>query len=109
MKTLNQNDIIIQAIKYSQGQVDLGIMATVLESLNDGFWSCVKFYSNKIKISAQKNMNEKEIWEALKSGKAILSDKIFITYQYGLPCVNGKNINISDLKNYAGMVAIVNN
>lgn len=107
MKTLNQNDIIIQAIKFSQGQVDLGIMATVLENLNSGFWNTVKFYSNKINVLAQKNMNEKEIWEVLKSGKAVLSDKIFITYQYGLPCVNGKNININDLKNYSGMVAVI--
>ena len=102
-------EIIMQAVEYCQGNVDPVIEFTVTNYINaEGFWKTVGLYSErKINVDEYKKLNAHEMYKILCSGKALITEKAFITYKYGGAFINGCNIMPSKLAEYEGKVAIV--
>lgn len=99
---------ILSAIEYCQGFVEPAISFVVEQEIKkSGFNKTVDFYSNKINIVEYKKINAQEMWKLLKEKRALLSPEAFIQYKFGLPYINGKNINIKDLEQYEGFVYVI--
>lgn len=98
----------MKAIEFTEGEVDSCCEFTVKKNIDTlGFWGAVDRWSNRMNIDEVRVLNAREMFNILKSGKALMNEEIIMTFKYGGPLVDGRNISLSQLEQFVGEFAIL--